>query len=443
MAVDLFQLVQNGCTARQLQLVTENGCDVNISNEDKESLLMFTMANSRAPGERRAELIRVLLQRGADVNSRNAKGQTTFMYACIMNQVKPLKVLLEQPDLNVNIQERDGNTGLMYACSIGNEQVVEVLLEAHHRKSINIIFDLSNCRGQTAMDCAQRMHRENILKVFSKYSISIGSRFKPTILKARREPSARQKKQEERGKQKQTSASTVLAGSDTEDDLEDFGKLVRTMRECAAEVKQLCYDQNISYDNKRQSKMTKSRKTDRPKIENKTLNTPRIEIHSDTGGQDNRHKDSEKLEVTELSRSTKKGNSNQTLSPRVPHLELQDKDIASRDTPVLSDSATVSKRKSKRHNSAAKDSADFRELSVNTMYSRGETLHLHSREQTATHRSATSPAVIQSAFRDPWSTFGEPLPGIRNASSNSTLIYLPPLKAISGGKPEETVSSKY
>lgn len=80
----------------QLQLVTENGCDVNISNEDKESLLMFTMANSRAPGERRAELIRVLLQRGADVNSRNAKGQTTFMYACIMNQVKPLKVLLEQ-----------------------------------------------------------------------------------------------------------------------------------------------------------------------------------------------------------------------------------------------------------------------------------------------------------------------------------------------------------
>lgn len=57
---------------------------------------MFTMANSRAPGERRAELIRVLLQRGADVNARNAKGQTTFMYACIMNQVKPLKVLLEQ-----------------------------------------------------------------------------------------------------------------------------------------------------------------------------------------------------------------------------------------------------------------------------------------------------------------------------------------------------------
>lgn len=298
------------------------------------------------------------------------------------------------------------------------------------------------------MDCAQRMHREKILKAFSKYSISTGSRFKPTILKARREPSARHKKQGERGRQKQTSASTVLAGSDTEDDLEDFGKLVRTMRECAAEVKQLCYDQNISYDNKRQSKTTKSRKTDRPKIENKTLNTPRIEIHSDTGGQDNRHHDLEKLEVTELSRSTKKGkdrvkNSNQTLSPRVPHLELQDKDIASHDTPVLSDSAILSKRKSKRHNSATKHSADFRELSVDTMFSKGESLHLHSREQTATHRSATSPAVLQSAFRDPWSTFGEPLPGIRNASSNSASIYLPPLKAISGGKPEEPVSSKY
>jgi ankyrin repeat protein len=57
---------------------------------------MFTMANYHAPGERKAELIRALVQRGADVNARNAKGQTTFMYACIMNQVNPLKVLLEQ-----------------------------------------------------------------------------------------------------------------------------------------------------------------------------------------------------------------------------------------------------------------------------------------------------------------------------------------------------------
>ena len=81
-------------------MVTENGCDVNISNEDKESLLMFTMANSRAPGEKKAELIRALLQRGADVNARNSKGQTTFMYACIMNQVKPLKVLLDQVNMN-------------------------------------------------------------------------------------------------------------------------------------------------------------------------------------------------------------------------------------------------------------------------------------------------------------------------------------------------------
>ncbi|XP_062594347.1 uncharacterized protein LOC134255820 [Saccostrea cucullata] len=440
MAVDLFRLVQNGCTARQLTLVTENGSDVNISNEDKESLLMFTMANSRAPGERKAELIRALLQRGADVNARNAKGQTTFMYACIMNQVKPLKVLLEQKDLNVNIQERDGNTGLMYACSIGNEQVVEVLLEAHHQKKINIIFDLMNSRGQTALDRAQSMHREKILNVFSKFSISSDSRFKPTFLKSKREPLSRTKKKDAGGRSKKSSVSSVLAGSDTEDELEDFGKLVRTMRECAAEVKQLCNDQNISYDKgiPKTPKFRKTNKTNRPKVENKTLSTPRIEIHPDSDGSTNEQKQSVKsANSSQSSQSVKKGNRkatslNQTLSPKVPNLELPRREETPCETSVLQDSAMVSK--SKRSQSSTRHSAKFRELSVDTMFSKGESVHLHDREISSANRSATSPAVLESAFRDPWSTFGDPLPGINNSPNSKSSLYLPPLNAAPGGE---------
>lgn len=345
----------------------------------------------------------------------------------------------------MNIQERDGNTGLMYACSIGNEQVVETLLEAHHRKCINIIFDLSNSRGQTAMDCAQTMHRDKILKVFSKYSITVGSRFKPTVFKTKREPSARQRKQDSKGRQKQTTASTVLAGSDTEDELEEFGKLVRTMRECAAEVKQLCYDQNISYDNKRH-KSTKSRKTERQKMDSKMLNTPRIEIHPDLSGQKNSHKRDGRIQNSnnspQVARSVKQREApSPALSPRVPGLELPTTDRATSETAVLSDSAIVSKRKNKKQKSATKHSADFRELSVDTICSKGESLHLHTREPSAKHRSATSPAVLQSAFRDPWSTFGEPLPGIQKTSS-STPLYLPPLKTMPGGKSEDFVSGK-
>lgn len=347
----------------------------------------------------------------------------------------------------MNIQERDGNTGLMYACSIGNEQVVEVLLEAHYQKRINILFDLMNSRGQTALDCAQTMHREKILKVFSNYAISTDSRFKPTVLKPKREPSSRSRKHITGGRSKRSNVTSTLAASDTEDELEEFGKLVRTMRECAAEVKQLCYDQNISYDSNGKAKTSKSHKTNRQKMENKTLNTPRIEIHPDS---ENKQNNSVKLDTAATSRASSRSEkkrdaktrvSNQTISQNVPHLELPSGDVTSCETPVLSDSASVYKKKSKRntYNSATKHSARFRDFSVDTMFSKGESVQLHSRESTVTHRSATSPAVLESAFRDPWSTYGDPLPGIKNSPSSRDPLYLPPLHAGQGGETNEGV----
>jgi hypothetical protein len=338
----------------------------------------------------------------------------------------------------------------MYACSIGNEQVVEVLLEAHHQKRINILFDLMNSRGQTAMDCAQTMHREKILKAFSKYPVSTDSRFKPTVLKPKREPSSRNRKHVTGGRSKRSNVTSALTASDTEDELEEFGKLVRTMRECAAEVKQLCYDQNISYDSNGKVKTSKSHKTNRRKMESKTLTTPRIEIHSDSGGPENKPNDSVKFETAAnppgSSQSAMKGDAkaettNQTISQKIPHLELPSRDVTPCETPVLSNSAIGSKKKSKRnmHNSATKHSARFREFSVDTMFSRGESKQLHSRESTVTNRSATSPAVLESAFRDPWSTYGDPLPGIKNSPSSRDPLYLPPLHAGQGSETNEGI----
>lgn len=46
--------------------------------------------------DRRTQLMRMLIGFGADVNAANDKGQTVMMYACILNQIDSVLVLIDQ-----------------------------------------------------------------------------------------------------------------------------------------------------------------------------------------------------------------------------------------------------------------------------------------------------------------------------------------------------------
>lgn len=61
----LFQLARNPEGAEELAQYVDAGVDVNLTNEEGNSLLMLAAYNGNEPG------VRVLLERGADVNQCN------------------------------------------------------------------------------------------------------------------------------------------------------------------------------------------------------------------------------------------------------------------------------------------------------------------------------------------------------------------------------------
>lgn len=68
---------------------------MNARNNRLETPLMICIMHIKEP-ERRVATMRMLLLFGADINAQNDRGQTVFMYACILNQTDSIMVLLEQ-----------------------------------------------------------------------------------------------------------------------------------------------------------------------------------------------------------------------------------------------------------------------------------------------------------------------------------------------------------
>ena len=76
-----------------------------------------------------AEMVNLLLDRGADANTSLRGGETVLMTAARTGKVGPVRALLSR-GAQVDAKERRGQTALMWAAADGHAQVVELLLAA-------------------------------------------------------------------------------------------------------------------------------------------------------------------------------------------------------------------------------------------------------------------------------------------------------------------------
>jgi ankyrin repeat protein len=97
----------------------DSGADPNQNNEIGATALMDAAAFSSA------ECVRVLLDRGAEVNTANAQGATALMWSTA--DAAKVRLLLDRGAL-VNAKTRDGVTALVTAARRGNLESVRVLL---------------------------------------------------------------------------------------------------------------------------------------------------------------------------------------------------------------------------------------------------------------------------------------------------------------------------
>jgi len=120
-----------------LDLLVKNGADINkVDFKGNAPLHRYIKSN-------KAELIKMAIALGANINAANSKGVTPFMYAA-ENRLG-LMELMSSYDVNIHAVDRDGNTALHYAMKHGDLDTIDYLLG----KGLKI--NEQNNRGETAL----------------------------------------------------------------------------------------------------------------------------------------------------------------------------------------------------------------------------------------------------------------------------------------------------
>lgn len=115
----------------------------------------------------KGEIIR-LLELGADINEKDAYGQTALMIAISMwgvayfKENEEIALLLIDKGANVNEKDDLGDTALILAVSKGLTDVVKVLIDK------GADFDIRNSNGHTAETLVARVARPEIIQLLKE-----------------------------------------------------------------------------------------------------------------------------------------------------------------------------------------------------------------------------------------------------------------------------------
>jgi len=106
----------------------ESGIDVNSRNEEGWTPLIC--ASFKSKYEEHTDLIKLLLEKGADLNAKTVKyGSTALMLASANGLVETAKMLMEA-GADMNIKDKEDSTALIYALENGWIEIAKMLIEA-------------------------------------------------------------------------------------------------------------------------------------------------------------------------------------------------------------------------------------------------------------------------------------------------------------------------
>lgn len=111
-----------------LQVFLEAGCEINASTEEFEdpnydlTVLMCGALNSNQ------DIIKFLIDNGADINKRNSLGRTALMYAAKYNQNPEVIKILAKEGADLNSKDNKGKDVLDYASENKNNEIYNILV---------------------------------------------------------------------------------------------------------------------------------------------------------------------------------------------------------------------------------------------------------------------------------------------------------------------------
>jgi len=120
------------------------GSDVNVLEPSRESTPLITAAFLG-----KAEIAKILIDAGADLDYQNVDGSTAIITAAVFGRTEVAKILIDA-GTDVNIQNNEGATALHSAAFFCHEEIVKALLAKGVDKT------LKNKYGQTAYETVAR-----------------------------------------------------------------------------------------------------------------------------------------------------------------------------------------------------------------------------------------------------------------------------------------------
>uniref|UniRef100_A0A3P9IA89 Uncharacterized protein n=1 Tax=Oryzias latipes TaxID=8090 RepID=A0A3P9IA89_ORYLA len=131
-----------------------NTVGINDFHTENSRTLLMCAACLQDPGTR-AKFIRLLLEKGADVNCQDEDGRTALSHACEMGHLDVVKLLV-QFNADPDVSDAWGNSALMYAAFSGHSQVLEFLIRAFKR--LGLSMGLVHIFKRIIDFCCQCMH---------------------------------------------------------------------------------------------------------------------------------------------------------------------------------------------------------------------------------------------------------------------------------------------
>jgi hypothetical protein len=176
----LFKAARNSDLGGASALI-QQGADINAKGDNKQTALYPALGDPA--------MMRILLDKGADVNVKDYMGYTPLMRACtsiINNRLTTVHLLLEH-GADVNLEDDDGWTPLMNACRDGLTDVVRALLEKGADTTIsktvregrieNGVVVEETTYVASALTLAKKGGHSNIVKLLEKPAASpVGAR---------------------------------------------------------------------------------------------------------------------------------------------------------------------------------------------------------------------------------------------------------------------------
>ncbi|KAE8587619.1 hypothetical protein XENTR_v10022038 [Xenopus tropicalis] len=120
------------------------------AGEQGRTPLMFAVCLREA--ELRTRFLRLLLDKGADVNAQDEAGRTALSLACELGHLDAVKLLV-QHNADPELPDRAGNRALMYAASCGRSPELHFLLRSYKRFGLRL--DVRNRAGVSALEAAR------------------------------------------------------------------------------------------------------------------------------------------------------------------------------------------------------------------------------------------------------------------------------------------------